>query len=377
MALGAQLLREWKRSLECYHLCMVSKAWCLSRAAGSKVVEFLCDRKALLVGRRDGTIIYMTRRLDAILGSVTMHNGGGVWRIATHKCADYVAVAMGNGELRLLDFRTGAPIVAASFMPLQGRRVVSMAFLPDGVSLMVGGSDGSIGCVFPFRGHSTSPICRLCDSALWDMMALGDSYELVACAGHGWLHRFRFYDGEPQEVESVLLSKVGEEVWCLANVSITGEIAMGCDRQIVFYSVEAHAITRRIMLPGREAAVWTLSYDCSFHRLFVGRANGVQSLICELHGEGLYENDDYYAATVACSLYLDDVKSFVYGDNRGSVYAVGDRRPAKKGSCAISSVCRENVHIPWECCLWQEGNDAVRVSQLYEIWCLCEVTAQE
>ena len=58
MALGAQLLREWKRSLECYHLCMVSKAWCLSRAAGSKVVEFLCDRKALLVGRRDGTIIF-------------------------------------------------------------------------------------------------------------------------------------------------------------------------------------------------------------------------------------------------------------------------------------------------------------------------------
>ena len=173
---------------------------------------------------------------------------------------------------------------------------------------------------------------------------------------------------------SVLLSKVGEEVWCLANVSITGEIAMGCDRQIVFYSVEAHAITRRIMLPGREAAVWTLSYDCSFHRLFVGRAERAQALICELDGKkSIYENNDYYKATVACSLYLDDVESFVYGDNFGSVYAVGDRRPARKGSCAISSVWPQKVHVPWECCLWQEGNDAVRVSQLYEIWCLSEV----
>ena len=240
---------------------------------------------------------------------------------------------------------------------------------------MVGGSDGSISCVrtsVPSRG----PIWRFCHGAVWDMMALGDSYELVSCGGHGCLHRFRVYDGVPQHEESLLVCRFGEDVFCLVNVPINGEIAMGCERQIVFYSVEGRAITHRIMLPGREAAVWTLSYDCSFHRLFVGRANGVQSLICELHGEGLYENDDY-AATVACSLYLDDVKSFVYGDNRGSVYAVGDRRPAKKGSCAISSVCPENVHIPWECCLWQEGNDAVRVSQLYEIWCLCEVTAQE
>ena len=76
-------------------------------------------------------------------------------------------------------------------------------------------------------------------------------------------------------------------------------------------------------------------------------------------------------------LYLDDVESFVYGDNFGSVYAVGDRRPARKGSCAISSVWPQDVHIPWECCLWQEGNDAARVSQLYEIWCLCEVIAQD
>ncbi len=164
MALGAQLLREWKRSLECYHLCMVSKAWCLSRAAGSKVVEFLCDRKALLVGRRDGTIIYMTRRLDAILGSVTMHNGGGVWRIATHKCADYVAVAMGNGELRLLDFRRGAPIEAASFMPLHGRRVVSMAFLPDGDNF------GSVYAV----GAGVSPIHECSNKALWSTTAKGN-----------------------------------------------------------------------------------------------------------------------------------------------------------------------------------------------------------
>ena len=335
MALGAQLLREWKRSLECYHLCMVSKAWRLSPTVGSKVVGFLCDRKAVLVGRRDGAIIVMTRRLDAILGSVTMHNGGGVWRIATHKCARYVAVAMSSGELRLLDFRTGAPIEAASFMPLQGRCIVSMAFLPDGDRLVVGGSDGSISCVRTTQ-HSTGPIFRLCHSALWDMMALGDSYELVACAGHGWLHRFRFYDDcEPQDAESVLLSIQHAEVWCLANVPITGEIAMGCDRQIVFYSLEAHAITHRIMLPGGEAAVWTLSYDCIFHRLFVGRAEREQALICELDGEGLYENNDYYKTTVACSLYLDDVESFVYGDNFGSVYAVGDRRPARKGSCAI------------------------------------------
>ncbi len=306
-----------------------------------------------------------------------MHNGGGVWRIATHKCARYVAVAMSSGELRLLDFRTGPPIEAASFMPLQGRRIVSMAFLPDGDRLVVGGSDGSISCVRT-RGYSMGPICRLCYSAVWDMMAVGDGYELVACSDHGWLHRFRFYDDcEPQDVESVPLSIQHVEVWCLANVPITGEIAMGCDGQIVFYSLEAHAITRRIMLPGGEAAVWTLSYDCIFHRLFVGRAERAQALICELDGEGLYENNAYYKATVACSLYLDDVESFVYGDNFGSVYAVGDRRPARKGSCAISSVWPQDVHIPWECCLWQEGNDAARVSQLYEIWCLSEVTAQD
>ena len=212
MALGAQLMREWKRSLECHHLCMVSKARCLSATAGSIVVEFLCDRKAVLVGRRDGAIIVMTRRLDAILGSVTMHNGGGVWRIATHKCARYVAVAMSNGELRLLDFRTDPPIVAASFMPLQGPRIVSMAFLPDGDSLVVGGSDGSISCVCT-RGHSTGRIFRLCHSALWDMMTLGDGYELVACGNHGCLHRFRVYDGEPQDAERLVVSKFGEAGW--------------------------------------------------------------------------------------------------------------------------------------------------------------------
>ncbi len=175
----------------------------------------------------------------------------------------------------------------------------------------------------------------------------------------------------------MLLSEFNEELWCLANVPITDEIAIGCNMQIVFYSVEAYAVARRIMLPGDEAPVWTLSYDSCFHRLFVGRASRGQALICELDGEDLYVNNDYYAATVASSLYLDDVKSFVYGDNFGSVYAVGDRRPATNGSCAISSRWPQRVHIPWQCCLWQEGNDAVRVSQLYEIWCLSEVTAQD
>ncbi len=89
---------------------------------------------------------------------------------------------------------------------------MSMAFLPDGDSLVVGGSDGSISCVRT-RGHSTGPICRLCYSALWDMMALGESDELVACCGDGFLHRFRFYDGEPQDAERLVVSKFGEAGW--------------------------------------------------------------------------------------------------------------------------------------------------------------------
>ncbi len=92
-----------------------------------------------------------------------MHNGGGIWRTATHKGARYVALAMSSGELRLLDFRTDPPIVAASFMPLQGPRIVSMAFLSDGDSLVVGGSDGSISCVRTTQ-QLTGPMFRLCHS---------------------------------------------------------------------------------------------------------------------------------------------------------------------------------------------------------------------
>ena len=167
---------------------------------------------------------------------------------------------------------------SVSVMRLQGRRIVSMAFLPDGDSLVVGGSDGSISCVRTTK-QLTGPIFRLCHSALWDMMVLGESDELVACCDNGFLYRFAFYGGEPQDAERVVVSKFGEAVWCLANVPITDEIAMGRNTQIVFYSVEAYAITRRIMLPGEEVPVWTLSYDSCFHRLFVGRASRGQALI--------------------------------------------------------------------------------------------------
>ena len=136
MALGDLVLRHWRRSLECHHLCMVINGRSLLPDVISKVVGFLCDDKALLVGRRDGIIFVMTMRLDAIIGSVPMGGGGGVWRIATHTRARYIAVAVGNGEVRLLDFAVFPPIqVGAGLMPLQGRRCVSMAFLPDGDKL--------------------------------------------------------------------------------------------------------------------------------------------------------------------------------------------------------------------------------------------------
>jgi hypothetical protein len=151
---------------------------------------------------------------------------------------------------------------------------------------------------------------------------------------------------------------------------IANEVAIGCDWEIAIYSVDADAITRRIMLPGDECAVLTLSYDNSLHRLFVGRADGGPALIYLIDEGRYHENDDCFAWTVACSLYLGDVNSFVYGDNRGSVYAVHSSRPAVRDSSAISAFWTQRVDTPYDC-------DACRVSQLYEIWCLCEVSAYD
>ena len=388
MALYDLLVRHWGRSLECHHLCMVIRGTSLLPNAISRVVGFLCDTHALLVGRRDGTIFVMTTRLDAIIGSFTVDDGGGVWRIATHARACYVAVPMGNGDLRLLDFAAFPPIeVGARLMPLQGRRCVSMAFLPDGDKLVVGCCDGCIRCVST-RGLSTGPMFSVCLSALWDMMVLTDSYddmmvlkdscELIAC-GTGCLHRFRLCNGGLQGSRKLVVSRRDSGGWCLAHLSITNEIAIGCDWQIAMYSVDQHAITRCIDFPGAEAAVWTMSYDCRLHSLFVGRADNGAFLICSVENDSLYhyhENDDYFPATVACSLYLEDLGCFVYGDNRGSVYAVdggcNEDRPA-----SFSPFYKQKLHTPWKCCLSLEGTDACHVSQLYEIWCLCDVVAQD
>jgi hypothetical protein len=130
------------------------------------------------------------------------------------------------------------------------------------------------------------------------------------------------------------------------------------------------------MLPGGEASVWTLSYDCSLRRLFVGRADRGQALIYLFDEERYHENDDCFAATVACSLYLDDVDSFVYGGNRGSVYAVQSSRPVLRDSPAITDFWTQRVNTPYACLPFGD-NDACWVSQLYEIWCLCEVSAYD
>ncbi len=106
----------------------VSKAWCLSAIVGSKVVEFLCDRKAVLVGRREGAIIVMSRRLDAILGSVTMH----------------------NAELRLLDF-------AMAPLPADFSRSAESYMLCQNIDCVF--STSTIGG----RAHTESPLCFLCD----------------------------------------------------------------------------------------------------------------------------------------------------------------------------------------------------------------------
>ena len=214
-------------------------------------------------------------------------------------------------------------------MPLRGRRCVSMAFLPDGDKLLVGSSDEFISCVST-RGHSIGPMFSMWQSALWDMMALSDiyvdmtaprdSYDFIAC-GTGLLHRFRVYNGELLESRTVVVSTRDSGGWCLAHVPITNEIARGCDLQIAMYSVGEHAITRSMRLPGDEGAVWTLSYDCRLRSLFAGRAAWGAWLICSVENYLLHshENDDDFFATVVCSLYLDDVGCFVYGDSRGSV----------------------------------------------------------
>ena len=106
--------------------------------------------------------------------------------------------------------------------------------------------------------------------------------------------------------------------------------------------------------------------------LLVGQLGGAW-LICsvETHLHHYDENDDFFSATVACSLYLDSVSRFGYSNSRGSVSAVDGGSNAGRGSPSTPPVQVHRADTPCDGCLSMDGTDAGYVSPPIEMWMEC------
>jgi WD40 repeat protein len=205
---------------------------------------FSPDGTRVLTGGWDGNINLWSAETGEALGTPLQYDGVIIWELAFSPNEPYALAACADGEVRILGVQDDQLVEKNSFMHPSGHVIRSVAFSPDGKTVLTGGCDGTARIWSSTTWKELVPALPHPNKMVEDVRFSPDGELVASACGDGVVRIWSTDTGElmgpPLEhsaaVLAVAISPDGKEI-----------VSGGRDRQATIWNLETRTPTERVL----------------------------------------------------------------------------------------------------------------------------------